>query len=177
MTAEEIARSTTANFRAGCVCGDRPDNDWVDWISPWHSARLGRRYGAGDLRPGQEDLEQVEREIALESVASVDAINYISQYLQSSGGKRLRPILVLLSAKLVGGNGCSAIQHGAVVEMIHTATLVHDDVIDAAKTRRGRPSTNVVWGNHTSRAGGRLAVHAGVPDGPAGAQFPRCSIC
>ena len=97
----------------------------------------------------QDDLEQVEKKITAESVASVDAVTAIGQYLQSAGGKRLRPALLLLSAKLVGDAGPSAIQLGAVVELIHAATLVHDDVIDTAQTRRGRPSTNVKWGNHT----------------------------
>ena len=97
----------------------------------------------------QDELEQVEKKIAAESVASVDAVTAIGQYLQSSGGKRLRPSLLLLSAKLAGDGGATAVQLGAVVEMIHTATLLHDDVIDAAETRRGRPSTNVKWGNHT----------------------------
>src|SRR5579872_6448695 len=97
----------------------------------------------------QDDLEQVEKKITAESVASVDAVTAINQYLQSSGGKRLRPSLLLLSAKLAGGGGETAVQLGAVVEMVHAATLVHDDVIDAAETRRGRPSTNVKWGNHT----------------------------
>ena len=98
----------------------------------------------------QDDLEQVEKKITVESVASVDAVTAIGQYLQSAGGKRLRPALLLLSAKLAGNGGTSAIQLGAVVELIHAATLVHDDVIDTAETRRGRPSTNVRWGNHTS---------------------------
>jgi len=100
----------------------------------------------------QDELEQVEKKISVESVASVDAVTAIGQYLQSSGGKRLRPTLLLLAAKMTSadGNGsASAIQLGAVVELIHAATLVHDDVIDAAETRRGRPSTNVKWGNHT----------------------------
>src|SRR5229473_980958 len=96
------------------------------------------------------DLDQVEREIGLESVASVDAVTYINQYLQSGGGKRLRPILVLLCGRLFAESSPGLVRMAAVVEMIHTATLVHDDVIDIAKTRRGRPSVNVVWGNHTS---------------------------
>src|ERR1700687_3278523 len=100
------------------------------------------------------DLEKVEREIGLESVASVEAINYINQYLQAGGGKRLRPILVLLSGRMLGDGNPMLIRMAAVVEMIHTATLVHDDVIDLAKTRRGRPSINVVWGNHTSVVAG-----------------------
>jgi octaprenyl-diphosphate synthase len=97
----------------------------------------------------REDLDRVEREIRRESVASVDAITAIGQYLQEAGGKRLRPSLLLLSSKLIGDGGESAIRMGAVVEMIHAATLVHDDVIDTAETRRGRPSANVQWGNHT----------------------------
>jgi len=97
----------------------------------------------------RDDLVLVEKEIHRESVASVDAITAIGQYLQEAGGKRLRPSLLLLSSKLIGDGGESAIRMGAVVEMIHAATLVHDDVIDAAQTRRGRPSTNVQWGNHT----------------------------
>src|SRR5579884_991170 len=97
----------------------------------------------------QDDLDQVERQIGLESIASVDAVTTIGSYLQAGGGKRLRPILVLLSTRLVGPMSDAAIRMAAVVEMIHTATLVHDDVIDTAKTRRGRPSANAIWGNHT----------------------------
>ncbi len=97
----------------------------------------------------QDDLQRVEREIGLESVSSVDAVTTISRYLQSSGGKRLRPTLLLLASKLSGNGGDGAVRLAAVVEMIHAATLVHDDVIDVAETRRGRPSTNVLFGNHT----------------------------
>jgi octaprenyl-diphosphate synthase len=100
-----------------------------------------------------DDLERVEKEISLESVASVEVVTQIAQYLQESGGKRLRPSLLLLASKLIGGpgrTGESAIRLGAVVEIVHAATLVHDDVIDDARTRRGRPSANAQWGNHTS---------------------------
>jgi octaprenyl-diphosphate synthase len=97
----------------------------------------------------KKDLDRVEREISLESVASVDAVTTISRYLQDGGGKRLRPILVLLASQLVGEVTDGTIRMAAVVEMIHAATLVHDDVIDIAKTRRGRPSSNTIWGNHT----------------------------
>lgn len=96
-----------------------------------------------------DDLIEVEKKITVESVASVDAVTAIGQYLQSSGGKRLRPALLLIAAKMFGRTTPTAIHLGAVVEMIHAATLVHDDVIDAAQTRRGRPSSNVKWGNHT----------------------------
>jgi octaprenyl-diphosphate synthase len=97
-----------------------------------------------------DDLERVEKEISLETVASVEVVTQIGQYLQESGGKRLRPSLLLLASKLIGDGGESAIHLGAVVEIIHAATLVHDDVIDDARTRRGRPSSNARWGNHTS---------------------------
>ena len=97
----------------------------------------------------QHELELVEQRISSESVASVEAVTAIGQYLHSAGGKRLRPALLLLCAKLAGNGGRTAIELGAVVELVHAATLVHDDVIDAAETRRGRPSTNFKWGNHT----------------------------
>lgn len=98
----------------------------------------------------KSDLEAVEREISVESVASIQAITTINQYLQSGGGKRLRPALLLLCNRLLGPSNDCARRLAAVVEMIHTATLVHDDVIDLARTRRGRPSSNVIWGNHIS---------------------------
>jgi len=113
-------------------------------------SRLGQTLTAREiLNLVKDDLERVEREISLESVASVEAVTTIGRYLQDGGGKRLRPILVLLAAKLAGGVTDGAIRMAAVVEMIHTATLVHDDVIDIAETRRGRPSPNTIWGNHT----------------------------
>jgi octaprenyl-diphosphate synthase len=116
--------------------------------------KLGQAFTAREIFDLiHDELEKVEKRITVESVASVDAVTAIGQYLQSSGGKRLRPTLLLISSKLVGPNGNSgsatAIQLGAVVELLHAATLVHDDVIDAAETRRGRPSSNVKWGNHT----------------------------
>ena len=113
------------------------------------AGKLGHTLSAREILDlVEKDLERVEREIGLESVASVDVLTTIGRYLQSGGGKRLRPILVLLSARLAGESGDSAIRMAAVVEMIHAATLVHDDVIDTAKMRRGRPSTNAIWGNH-----------------------------
>jgi octaprenyl-diphosphate synthase len=112
--------------------------------------RAGQILTAGEIFDlVREDLQQVEKAIDLESVASVETVTAIGKYLQQSGGKRLRPALLLLSARFAGGGGKTAIQLGAVVEMLHAATLVHDDVIDVAQTRRGRPSANVQWGNHT----------------------------
>jgi octaprenyl-diphosphate synthase len=96
----------------------------------------------------REDLARVETEFLRDTVSNVPAITEIGQYLQQSGGKRVRPALVLLTSRLVGCDGDSVLRLAAVVEMIHTATLIHDDIIDDAETRRGRPSTNSRWGNH-----------------------------
>jgi len=96
------------------------------------------------LRP---DLDAIEREFAEQSASPVSLITEIAGYLIAGGGKRIRPLLLLLSAKALGCESESRIKLGAVVEMLHTATLVHDDIIDEADTRRGRPSSNTTWGN------------------------------
>ena len=98
----------------------------------------------------RDDLTHVEQEIAAQNGAAIEPVAEIASYLREGGGKRLRPALLLLAAGAAGYRGASAIRLGAVVEMIHSATLVHDDVIDGAQTRRGRPSTNARWGNHMS---------------------------
>jgi octaprenyl-diphosphate synthase len=114
-------------------------------------SNLGQSLTASDIMElVRDDLREVERQIGIESMASVNAVTTVSHYLNGNGGKRLRPILLLLSAKLAGNSTAAAVHLGAVVELIHTATLVHDDIIDVAETRRGKPSTNVVWGNQTS---------------------------
>ncbi|ADV82148.1 polyprenyl synthetase family protein [Terriglobus saanensis] len=95
----------------------------------------------------RDDLAAVEREFARQSSSEVRVITEIAEYLLAGGGKRIRPLLLLLSAKALHFRGESRIRLGAVVEMLHTATLVHDDIIDAADTRRGRPSSNTAWGN------------------------------
>src|SRR5262249_49801360 len=74
-------------------------------------------------------------------------ITEIGEHLRAGGGKRIRPALLLLSSKLFPHDERSAVRLGGVVEIIHTATLVHDDIIDEAKTRRGRPAANARWGN------------------------------
>lgn len=115
------------------------------------TSKLGRVLTAREIQNlVSADLERVEAELRLESVGSVDAVSQIAQYLQGNGGKRLRPMLLLVSCRLFQEPDPQAIRLAAVVELIHTATLVHDDVIDEADTRRGKPSANVIWGNHTS---------------------------
>ena len=95
----------------------------------------------------REDLAAIEREFGRDTVSDVEAITEIGEYLRGGGGKRIRPALLLLSAKLLNYQGRGAVRLGAVVEIIHTATLVHDDIIDEAQTRRGRPAANTQWGN------------------------------
>jgi octaprenyl-diphosphate synthase len=95
----------------------------------------------------RDDLAAIEREFGRDTVSNVTAITEIGEYLRGGGGKRIRPALLLLAAKLFDYEGRGAVKLGAVVEIIHTATLVHDDIIDEAKTRRGRPAANTQWGN------------------------------
>jgi octaprenyl-diphosphate synthase len=95
----------------------------------------------------RDDLAAIEREFSEQSASEVSLITEIAEYLIAGGGKRIRPLLLLLSAKALGCKSHSRIKLGAVVEMLHTATLVHDDIIDEADTRRGRPSSNTTWGN------------------------------
>ena len=95
----------------------------------------------------RDDLAAIEEDFARQSASEVEVITDIARYLIAGGGKRIRPLLLLLSAKALGCTSPSRIRLGAVVEMLHTATLVHDDIIDEADTRRGRPSSNTTWGN------------------------------
>ncbi len=95
----------------------------------------------------RDDLAAIEREFGRDTVSSVRVITEIGEYLRAGGGKRIRPALLLLSSRLFGNGQRGAIQLGAVVEIIHTATLVHDDIIDEAQTRRGRAAANTQWGN------------------------------
>ena len=94
-----------------------------------------------------DDLLAIEREFGRDAVSSVAAITEIAEYLRESGGKRIRPSLLLLACRSLGFSGPAMHRLGAVVEMVHTATLVHDDIIDGAELRRGRPSPNTTWGN------------------------------
>src|SRR5436853_5298215 len=95
----------------------------------------------------RDDLAAIEREFGRDTVSNVEAITEIGEYLREGGGTRIRPALLLLSSRLFNYHGRGAIRLGAVVEIIHTATLVHDDIIDEAELRRGRPSANTQWGN------------------------------
>jgi octaprenyl-diphosphate synthase len=95
----------------------------------------------------RDDLVAIEQELGRDSASGVSTITEIAEYLRGGGGKRIRPTLLLLSSHALGYTGQAAIRLGAVVEMVHSATLVHDDIIDSANVRRGRPSANTTWGN------------------------------
>jgi octaprenyl-diphosphate synthase len=93
------------------------------------------------------ELAQVEDELRAYTHSSVRTISEIGEYILKGGGKRIRPMLLLLTSRMVGRISPASIRLAAVVEFIHNATLVHDDIIDGADTRRGRPSANSTWGN------------------------------
>ena len=95
----------------------------------------------------KDDLAAIELEFSRQAASPVTVVTDIANYLIAGGGKRIRPLLLLLSAKALDSHSDARIRMGAVVEMLHTATLVHDDIIDEASTRRGRPSSNTSWGN------------------------------
>lgn len=98
----------------------------------------------------RDDLALVEQELARQSAGAFEPVSEITTYLLGGGGKRLRPALLLLANAYAGPRSDGAIRLAAVVELLHSATLIHDDVIDSADTRRGRPSANSRWGNHRS---------------------------
>jgi octaprenyl-diphosphate synthase len=97
-----------------------------------------------------DDLEAVEKQIRLELDSPVELIQQMGGYIAGAGGKRLRPILLLLAARLAGARGERPVRLACVVELLHTATLIHDDVVDQAPLRRGRPSANAQWGDDAS---------------------------
>jgi octaprenyl-diphosphate synthase len=98
----------------------------------------------------KDDIKEVEGEFRRNLSSDVYLIRKVGEYILASGGKRFRPLLLLLSARLCGYRGYRHIPLSAVVEFIHTATLLHDDVVDNADLRRGNASANSLWGNGAS---------------------------
>ncbi len=92
-------------------------------------------------------MAQVEEELVRQASSGIELIDNIGQYICGSGGKRIRPAILLLGCQMCGYDGPVGPRLAAVVELIHSATLVHDDVIDNASMRRGRASVNAQWGN------------------------------
>jgi octaprenyl-diphosphate synthase len=97
-----------------------------------------------------DDMRAVDRLISDSLESDVPLVSQVSEYIVMSGGKRLRPLLVLLSARALGYNGDQHIRAAAIIEFIHTATLLHDDVVDSSARRRGKDSANTVFGNQAS---------------------------
>jgi octaprenyl-diphosphate synthase len=99
------------------------------------------------FEPIREDLLEVEREFERHVQSQVQLIPTIGNYIQASGGKRVRPALLLMTARMCGYRGPLGVLYASVVEFIHTATLVHDDIIDDSEVRRGRQAVHSRWGN------------------------------
>ena len=99
------------------------------------------------LAPIADDMRQVDETIRTRLASEVALINEIGRYIIGSGGKRLRPALVLMTARALGCRTAEPVLHAATIEFIHTATLLHDDVVDESGLRRGRKTANAVWGN------------------------------
>jgi octaprenyl-diphosphate synthase len=97
-----------------------------------------------------EDMEAVNRLITASLDSDVALVSQVSEYIVMSGGKRLRPLIVLLAARALGYEGDQHIRAATIIEFIHTATLLHDDVVDSSERRRGQDSANAVFGNQAS---------------------------
>ena len=97
-----------------------------------------------------DDIEAVDRLIIKSLDSDVPLVSKVSEYIVMSGGKRLRPLIVLLAARALGYEGDQHISAAAIIEFIHTATLLHDDVVDSSERRRGKFSANTVFGNQAS---------------------------
>ncbi|NGP54256.1 octaprenyl diphosphate synthase [Thioalkalivibrio sp. XN8] len=104
-----------------------------------------------DVRtPVAADLEALDRCIVASLRSDVALVDQVARYIVAGGGKRLRPLLVLLAARACGYQGEHHVEASAIVEFIHTATLLHDDVVDSSELRRGRDTANAVFGNEAS---------------------------
>ena len=102
----------------------------------------------------------VEEELRRCFASDIETIRKVGSHILDGGGKRLRPVLLLLSSQMLGYRGEKDVLYATVVEMIHTASLVHDDIIDEASMRRGRTSINFLWGNQLTVLVGDL-LYAG----------------
>lgn len=98
----------------------------------------------------QADLKQLDHVIRQRLASDVVLVNQVAEYIVGSGGKRLRPLVVIAAARACGYQGERHAEAAAIIEFIHTSTLLHDDVVDGSKLRRGRDTANEVWGNEAS---------------------------
>ena len=98
----------------------------------------------------EEDLAEMEQEIERGFASEIELVSSISTHIAGFGGKRLRPLTVVLAARALGCEGKLHCTLGAILEMLHGGTLLHDDVVDSSEVRRGLPSANMIWGNSAS---------------------------
>lgn len=138
------------------------------------------------------DMAQLDTLIRKRLESDVVLIRQVAEHIIGAGGKRLRPMLLMLAARALGHGGPDTHQLAAVVEFIHTATLLHDDVVDESDLRRGRQTANAVWGNAASVLVGdflysrsfqlmveldRMDVMRRWPTPPTGSPKARCCSC
>jgi octaprenyl-diphosphate synthase len=101
-------------------------------------------------QPVADDLLAVDNVIRARLASDVVLVNQVAEYIIQSGGKRVRPLVAVLAGRACGQSGQQLASTAAIVEFIHTATLLHDDVVDGSEMRRGRDTANAVWGNQAS---------------------------
>ena len=118
--------------------------------TPSSSARLLASDVADIYRLVASDFHQVNALIPHQLTSEVGLVEEIGEYIVTSGGKRLRPLIVLLTARCCGYDGTDHVRLAAIIEFLHTATLLHDDVVDGSALRRGKATANATWGNAPS---------------------------
>jgi len=112
----------------------------------------------------EDDLHAVDGVIRARLKSAVPLVDQVAEHIIAGGGKRLRPLLVVLAARACGHSGSAHVEAAAFIEFIHTATLLHDDVVDGSALRRGRHTANQVFGNPASKFGNPV-TSAGPPYG------------
>ena len=144
-------------------------------VDPWRRAatcapQADRAAGRGGPRPSSGWWPS-------RSAPTCRLVDEVGRYVQQGGGKRIRPALLLLACRLLGHRGDRAVLLASVVEFIHTATLLHDDIIDEATTRRGRASVNSRWGNDVTVLLGDFLYTKSMAHGPLAGQPARSCAC
>ena len=123
-------------------------------VVPLGGQRDANQSARDDLKPLYDivgpDMESINRLILDKAISDVDLVLELAHHLIDSGGKRLRPMLTIATSKLIGYSGTQHVPIAAAVEFMHTATLLHDDVVDQGDVRRGKRAARVIWGNEAS---------------------------
>jgi octaprenyl-diphosphate synthase len=122
----------------------------VGVVVPLDEAREPSQSLAPLLDLVDEDMNAINRIILDKAVSDVELIPELTHHLVNSGGKRLRPMLAIAASKLCGYRGQGHVRTAAAIEFMHTATLLHDDVVDESDTRRGRKTARLIWGNQAT---------------------------